>query len=174
MDFKGSDVYKNFKHKFKDKILKYIEAMYNQKSDLNKIENLEERQIAACTKAGLPFQDESIKEIVSLKNDDFNELVFHYHIQQNSNKYYFLLSQQQLFWQIQKILHTPIAETSAEELENVIKMRTTASTKCDDLIIRIERLKSEVFATNDVIEMADLSIRKLLTPESRLRMQQHA
>lgn len=171
MDFKGTEIVKNFKHKFRDKILKYIDAMYSMKSELNKIDSWEERHNQACIKANISSKEDVMIEILNLKNADVNNLIFAYHTTLHNNKYQLLCSKQQLFWQIQRRLVAEIDPMLDEdELDRVSKLRLSLSNRCDELVISIERLKSEIFIVKNVEEMADQKIRQLLTPESRLKM----
>lgn len=150
--------------------MKYIALMYDQKSDLNKIEDLEERKRAACKKAGLEYNEKTVQEIVHLKNEEVNELIDYYHIQNNSNKYRFLCSQQQLFNYAQRIISDPINTTDQEEIQKEMKMRTSLSNECDAILDRIDKLYPEIYVTTDVIEMAENNLKKILTAEQRLKI----
>jgi hypothetical protein len=170
MDFDSSEIVKNFEHKFKQKILKYIKAMYNHQSDLNKIENLEDRHKAACEKASISPKEEVMIEIFELKNDIVNMVIHEYMITQNPIRYYYLLTSQRMFWQLQLLINGPVNfELSREEQKQEWKMRSELADKCEALIPRIDRLKSEIYMTKEfVVKVADHEVRRRLTLEERI------
>lgn len=165
--FQDMQVCKDFKHKNKDKILLYIELLYNKKSKLNNIEDLWQRKLEACKQAGLASDD--MKDIMEMKDLIVNDLIFHYQSYfQNSNKHQKLLSDQQLFWNMQKILNSSIPEGDEDDTEKKMSARNKISENCDQLLSRIDRLLSEIYS-QDMIETAEITIRQLMTPEMRLK-----
>lgn len=166
MDFRNSEVVKRFSSKFKEKLLNYVEAMYSQKSDLNKIHDLDERKELACIRCGLKSSD--VQRLIDMEDDDFSEVIFYYHTANSSLKFMGLCTDHQLYWRIQKTINSPIPEGA--DVENVLKKRADLSTISRDLAARIDMVHSEIFATKDVAEYAERAIREMLTPEKRLKM----
>lgn len=170
--FSEFEVCKKFKHKDKNKILLFIESLYNRKSPLNKIQDLGERKLAACEKAKLNPAEPWVIEIMELKNEVVSDLIEAYlGLYQNSNKYHKLISDQQLFLSMMRLISKPFdEETLADEelAEKKMKLRSSISDQADKLLIKIEHSLSEIYGSNEVIEMAEMHIRKLLTPEMRL------
>ena len=109
--FSDTDIAKAFQHREKNKVLAYIELMYGQKSELNKIQDLKERKKTAMSIAKLNPEDEAMQDVMEMKNDTVNDLIFYYRgMFQNSNQYDLLSSKQQLFWDVRKIISTPVNE----------------------------------------------------------------
>ena len=170
--FKDSEICKAFTHQDKAKIIEYIEILYNQKSVLNTIENLGDRKIEACLKVGLnPEDPDVIDNIMNFKDEEISSLIFHYlSFYQNNNRFHKLCSDQQLFWNMQRLMYMVLDnDLDDQHVESKMKLRANISKESDELMSRIDRLYSEIYGTNDVIQMAELNIRKLLTPEQRLR-----
>lgn len=136
--------------------------MFNQKSDLNKVHDFEERRQQACKRSKLDY------DIIKEGTPEIHELIFHYHISQSSLKYQSLCTDQQLFYRIQQQINSPIEDSA--DVEAVLKKRTELSNLSRELLIRIDTLYSEIFATKDVTEHAERHIREMLTPEKRLKM----
>lgn len=166
MSFRNSDVVKRFSSKFKEKLLNYVEAMYNQKSDLNKIHDLEERKEQACLRCGLKSDD--VRSIIDMEDDAFNEVVFYYHSINSSLKFMGLCTDYQLYWRIQKTINSEIKDK--EDVENILKKRADLSIISRDLAARIEIIQGEIFTTKDVAEYAEKAIREMLSPEKRIKM----
>lgn len=169
--FSDMDVCQRFVSKDKNKILSYIERLYAKESPLNNIQNLSERKREAAQQAKLNLKDPEVIEIMDLQNDAVNKLIFAYlSSYQNSNSFHKLCSDQQLFWDIQSILMSPISTDDEDQLMEKYKKRGALSETSDDLLRRINRLYSEIYATEDVQEMAFTSIRQMLRPEERIKM----
>jgi hypothetical protein len=170
-EFSESEVAKKFHSKDKAKILIYLSELYHKKSPLNAIQDLSERKLAACKKAKLNPEDQYVQDIMDLKDEVFNELLFHFlGIFQESNRFHKLCADQQLHWRMMEMLMKPFPERMDEEQEiKMMKLRSALSEEADALNSRIERAKSDIFGTDDVIKNAEMKIRKLLTPEARLK-----
>lgn len=168
MEFKDLEIVKNYQNKDKTKLIEFIQLMYSQKSELNKINNLDDRREAACKKVKIDYNNPYFKSIIEGDDQEFNDLVFHFHVTQSSLKYHSLCTDLQLFWRIQKVINDPIDED--KDIETVLKKRSELSDLSQQLRIRVDALKSEIFATNDIIEHAERKIREMLTPEKRLKM----
>lgn len=151
----------NFKHKNKAAILEYISLMYDKKSKLNKIENLEERKLKACSQAKLDSKEEWVIEMMAMKVQEINYLVFIYMgYYQNSNKLHKLLSDQQLFWDMQMKVMDPATP---------MKERMEMSKASDKLLPMIDKGLSEIFGSDDVVNAAEEEIRKIQSLETRLK-----
>lgn len=168
--FSDLDVCKRFAHKDKNKIIAYIENLYTKASELNNIQNLSERKRAACEKAKLNPRDTEVLSIMDLQHEDVNKLIFAFlSTFQNSNSYHKLCSDQQLFWDIQKILMSPAGVDDEDQLMNKYKKRGELSKTADELLVRINRLYSEIFAEEETQELAHVIVRQMMRPEERVR-----
>ncbi len=117
--FRESDICKNFVAKNREKILDFIEALYDQKSPLNQIDNLDDRKLEACQIAKLNPKDDEVKAILALKNADVLELIFYYiEVCQNNNVYSSLMSRQQLFSNLQRDIMTATDVKKALDLSD--------------------------------------------------------
>lgn len=151
-----------FQSKDKKNILKYVEAMYDKDSKLNHIENLDERKQEACRVSGLNFEDHP--DLINLTKDSPEAtLVFMFlSYFQNNNKYHNLQANIQLFWRMQKEMME-----AGDDMEKAVKW----SKETEQLLNRIDRQMSEIYGSNDVVNIANHEIRKeifMRTPESRI------
>jgi hypothetical protein len=170
-EFSGTEVAKRFKHKDKKNLLAYLSAMYSKKSPLNKVTDLAERKKIACTKSGLNPDDPEVQEIMDLKHEGFNELLFHFlGVFQDSNRFNKLCSDQQLYWRMLEMVRKPLPDDLDEEDEiKRMKLRSSLSEEASALASRIEHAYSDIFGTDDVIQNAEMKVRKFITPEARLK-----
>jgi hypothetical protein len=167
--FSDFDVCKAFKHKDKALLLKYIELVYSKESQLNSIQNLNERKVEACVKAGLDPADAQMIAIMDMKDPEMNNLIFHFQSYfQSSIDHQQYMTDLQTFLDLQKVLMTPISFTD-EDVEAKYKKRDSLLAISDNLRQRINRLRAELYSV-DTKDMADLKVRQLLSPEQRIKM----
>ena len=149
--------------------------MYSEDSTLISISNLKERKLEAAKKAGLSPTDDFTIDVMELKNDDVNELIFHFQsYYQYDNAFQQLCTDQQLFWDIQEALAKRTDETDLAAILDSHAKKAKASEFSNDLRKRINALMSEIYKTEDEIEMAATFIPKILSPEQRIREMQKA
>lgn len=146
----------------KEDIEKYIELMYSQKSALNKIEDLNERKMQAVTKAKLNPEDPEIKNIMELKNEKVRVKIINYLNKNNSNLFVKLISDQQLFWNMQQRLMKPL-----EDDDDTSKLMAI-SEKSEELVERIEKNYQKLYGQSELVEEAKNVIR-MISPEQRLK-----
>jgi len=171
--FSDFDVCQSFVHKDKAKILSYISLLYDRESSLNGIQNLSDRKREACSRAKLDARDPEIISIMDMQHEQVNKLIFAYLSQfQNSNAYHKLCSDQQLFWDIQKILMSPGGTDDEDKLMEKYKKRGDLSKTADQLLTTINKLFSEIYKDDDVQEVAATMMRQMLRPEDRVRQKE--
>lgn len=152
----------------KDDITKYIELLYSEKSTLNEIQDLSERKKEAAKKAGMDPEAKATQEIMTLKNASVNQKIFDYLTRTQSNNFIALMSDQQLFWEIQFDKMTPSESTEAKDRLKDMKIKTAMSKEVRELLDRINYLYREVFRYDDEIQMGAKIIR-MRTPEQRIK-----
>lgn len=133
-------------------IEQYIALVYSEKSTLNNIQDLAERKKTACQRAKLNYDDESVQDIVNMKNKEVNEQITDYIIANNSNDFVLLISDQHLFWWIQQRLMDP--PKSGEDEEADITKKTKMSIQGGELLIRIKERQKIVFGNDALIQVA--------------------
>lgn len=151
----------------KDIIDKYIELMYSETSDLNKIEDVGERKKAAAKGAGLDITDKETLDIMHLQNEKANNRIFNYLSKTQSNNYIALTSDQQLFWEIQFRKMSPLDTTDDEVMLKNINLKTTMSIKSQELLERIDALYRRIYKHEPEMKMAQKQVR-MLSPEQRI------
>jgi len=150
------------------KTLKYIQHLYSKDSDLNKIASLDERKKEACKRAGLDW--EKSQDIVNLKDKKINKEIFDFLSAENPNEYVMLVSDQQLFWEMQHIKMESLDTEKADE-ESILKainLKNTISAKSEELLDRINRTFEKIYNYKDEIEMAKQQLR-IMRPEERVK-----
>lgn len=151
---------KQAKNSEDDSLRRYVELMYSEGSELNKVENLEERKQLACKMAGLDPISPFVKSMMEMTNPKTNVQIINYLNKNNTNLYVKLMSDQQLFYNLQRI----IMDSEKVDLDLWMKI----SEKSEDLVKRIEELKFKIYKQPEVMAIADKQIR-MITPEQRLR-----
>jgi hypothetical protein len=154
-------------------IEQYIHLVYSDKSELNRIQDLEERKKVACEKAKLKYDDNL--DMIHMKDDKVNEAIFDFLRKQTPNKFILLISNQHLFWEMQQKLMKPLKADDDDE-ESCLKevnLKNTISEKSDSLLERIEKLYKDVFRDTESVSMAVTKVRAL-TPEAVLKKQKTA
>lgn len=153
------------------KVKKYIELMYSVDSPLNKIASLDDRKKAACEKAGLDWEND--QRIFLLMDKDVNKEIAVYLESHNPNEYIMLVSDQQLFWEMQHIKMEPLKHSDGTEvidddtrLKNM-NLKTTISKNSEELLDRINRTTEKIYKTKEIIEAATEKLR-LKRPEDRV------
>lgn len=140
-------------------VQKYIELVYSEKSDLNQIPDLLDRKMEACHIAKLDAKTQSVTDIIEMKDEKVNEVIFNYLVTHNSYEFTLLLADQHLF-------QTQIAQILDPKIDIIIQNKL--SENCDKLLTRIkDRLKS-VFQGTAEINTAMDKIR-IMRPEDRVR-----
>ena len=146
--------FKAFKHKDKAKIIKYIELCFGKDSDLNTIQNFNNRQIKAAQHARLSITSQEVINIISFRDEDVNILINTYIGKiQNSNLYDSLISNQYLFWLIQEQMRKPI-----DGLDD-LKKRTELSKLSEEVEKRISNLTDKIYGTGETKDMGAKVIR---------------
>lgn len=146
----------------KQEIERYIELMYNQKSSLNSIEDLAERKIQAAVKAKLDPNDPETIKIMELRNEKVRVDIINYLNKNNANAFVKLMSDQQLFWNLQQKLIKPLDD------DDDIGKLMSISEKSEELVSRIEAGYNKLYGQPELIEEAKKVIR-MVTPEMRLK-----
>lgn len=171
--FSDLDICQRFVNKDKAKIISYIELLYSKESTINSIQNLSERKREACKLSKLNPVDQEVISIMDLKHEEVNKLIFAYlSVYQSSNSYHKLCSDQQLFWDIQRILMSPAGTEDEDTLMAKYKKRGELSSTSDELLKRINRLYSEIYTQEDAIDLAVTNIRQMLRPEDRIKQKE--
>lgn len=146
----------------RDEIKKYVELMYSQKSPLNKIEDLSERKIQAAVKAKLNPEDPDVKNMMELKNEKVRIEIINFLNKNNSNLFVKLISDQQLFWNMQEKLMKPL-----DDDDDAAKLMVI-SEKSEELVDRIEKNYQKLYGQPELADEARKVIR-MISPEQRLK-----
>lgn len=170
MKFEDFKVCKDFVNKDKSKILNYVQALYHRNSELNNIQNLQDRKLAACAAAKLNPRDPQVIDIMDLKNEEVNWIIDTYlGLYQNSNAYHQLQMDQEMLWRIQRLLLSPIETLEEDELIKKYQKRAELAETGDTISRRINRSISEIYTTPDVQEVATTHIRQMKRIEERIK-----
>jgi hypothetical protein len=168
--FSEVDICKEFEHKDKDKIIRYIELMYSKESKLNEIQNLSERKIQACKLAKLDYNLKGVKEIINLQNEPVRGLIVYFlSFYQNNNAVTQLMVDQQLLWSIHNSLLKPLEVKDDEDIDALIKKRSQMSLAGEELTKRVNRQYTEIYASQEAKEAAYQMIAQMKRPEDRVK-----
>lgn len=169
--FSSHPAYQSYDHPHKEKILLYLELMYAVGSELNKIDNLEERKLTAAKRADL--DGEVMQTIFSEEDKDFQELRHKYLSEfQFHNKYQNLITYQQMLWNVQRAAMNNMVTSDDDAVRKFVDSRD----KTTDLMEKLEglcaRLFSEIYGDGKTIEIAKENIRQAMSPEERMKTKQ--
>ncbi len=160
--FHTTQIAKNFQHKDREAIIKYVDLMCNKNSDMNSIVNLEERKKVAMAKAKWAGTTEKeLQEMVE-------ELIFHYlSYYQADNDFSLLLSREELYAQMLKAIREPVVNiTDEDKYMKTIKLKGDIDSLLEKLNNGIQELRIKIYGGHK--ETAQEKIKKILTPEMRL------
>lgn len=117
-------------------IKKYIELVYGKESDLNKIENIEERKKIAAEQCGIEVPDRS----------KIGKQVILFMREMNHNRHSLLVTKEELFMESLEVLREPLAETKDDDkrLKN-IKLKGDLNELCNRLEEEIEKLRISLY-----------------------------
>jgi len=167
-NFRESKICESFSHKYKPKILEFIELLCSQDSKLNSVSDLDERRRQAADLAGLDIDKPGIYEITHLEDEEVNELIFHFMCIQNTNGFNNLWTYQRLLWRYQRMLNKPFPEDE-EKQDKALTFRSKLRVECEALEASIARLTIEIFGRGQIADIATDNVRKMYTLESRLK-----
>ncbi len=160
--FSQTPVAKAFIHPEREVILKYIGFICDKTSDLNAIENLEDRKAAARAKAKWGGTEDKVLL------EQIDELVFHYlSYFQYSLDFALLLSREELYAQMLQAIRDPIDITDADKYMKTIKIKGDINKLLQELLDGIKELRKEIYGIHE--EQAAPKILKVRSPESRLK-----
>lgn len=154
----------------KDSIDKYIELVYSEDSPLNAMEDIVERKKEAAKRAAL--DPKLTQDVIDLKDEKSRKRIFEYLSKTQSNNFITLISDQELFWEMQFRKMTPLKEGTEddEKMMKNINLKTTISIKANELMERIEGMYRRIYKHEPEMKMAQKHIR-MLTPEQRIKSQ---
>lgn len=169
--FTEFDVCKAFKHRYKDKVIKYLDELYNMKSEFNHIQDLGLRKQAICDKVQLDPKDPEVKKILENKNAEVQNLAFHYQSYfKNNNTFQQVLTDQHLFWNFQRLLGKPIDSEDEDELIDKYQKRSKLSEECAKINNRISSGLAELYKDDETMkEFAGDTIRATQSHEEWLK-----
>lgn len=150
-------------------IQQYIELVYSEKSPLSNIMNLHEKKIAACRKVGMSPDTQQAKRIMNLEDEKTREQIIDYMCQNESNEFMNLMSDQQLFWDIQEHKMKPLVSTDDDEkMAKAMNLRNTMSVNSKELLLRINESYKIIFKGPQEISAAKKKV-NWLTLEQRIK-----
>ena len=148
-------------------IQQYIELVYSEKSELNVIQDLDERKKTACEKAKLDYAADATQAIIHMRNKEVNEQIFDFLIANNPEEFILYISDQHLFGELQKRqMKTMKDEDSDSELKD-LELKTKISEKSEQLLERIKSRRAKLFGGKEEQEAAGKI--RMLRPEERLK-----
>ncbi len=160
-DFSTYDIYKQFTHSQKKKVLEYLELMYSISSPFQKIDSPEEKRSQVLSR--LHLQPEDMMETDALK-----ELAFHYisFFQQN-NKFQNLLMFRKMFLDFQKLGMNDIKNKEGEDLTKELTAKGKIIDLCESLEEKIDLLMKALYP--EELKEQGLEQLKVRTMETRLK-----
>lgn len=150
----------------KEKIDKYIKAMYSQESSLNSVEDLKIRKERAAVKAGFSLDDELIIEIMAGRVESVNKSIFNFLRKNASNRYLKLIGDQNLYWRMSEKL----VMLQDSEDDDALSKANKLSKELDDLLDRITRNYRDIFHSNEQVVMVAEKTIRMISPEERLKI----
>lgn len=128
-------------------LIKYVALLYDQKSPMRlKIPDINERKKECATMAGLPKDSD---EIFNLSDNKALEYINAYLRHQSSKVWAILAANEEVLWQYQQELLTPIKDfRSDKDKLQALEIKTKLMQECDAIIKRIEAYEDKLFGDN--------------------------
>lgn len=143
-------------------LIKYIALLYDQKSPMRlKIPDINERKKECADMAGLPKNCESI---FNLTDDNTLRYVNAYLRHQSSKIWAILAANEDVLWQYQAELFSPITEfRNDKDKLQALEIKSKLMAECDAIIKRIEAYEDKLFGDNkdrksDILKLSPESI----------------
>lgn len=153
-------------------IQQYIELVYSEKSDLNTIQDLDERKKTACEKAKLDHSSDVIQKMLKMQDKDTNEQIFDFLIANNREEFILYISDQHLFYELQKRQMKSMKDDDSDSELKDLDLKTKISEKSEQLLERIKVRRAKLFGGKDEQEAAAKV--RMQRPEERLRNKKSA
>lgn len=128
-------------------LIKYIALLYDQKSPMRlKIPDIVERKEECAELAGLK---DGVEEIFNLSNDKCVGYINVYLKYQSSKIWAILAANEDVLWQYQQELLTPIKDFKNDKDKlQALEIKTKLMQECDAIIRRIESYEEKIFGDN--------------------------
>lgn len=141
--------------KIQKNLQQYIDLVYSQKSPLIHIINLDERKKKACNQLKIDPKSEGFKKIIELQDEKSRDIIIDYLCKNETNEFMNLMSDQQLFLDIQYLKMTPLTVTDDEEkMLKAMNLKTTMSLKAEELLTRMNVSYVKIFKGDAEIKEA--------------------
>jgi hypothetical protein len=162
LKFKDLEICKNYQSKDKAKILTCLDLLLNKQSELNKIQNIDERRAEACRQSG-------VKSAAIFNDLQVQDLIFHYlSYFQHSNEFHLLYNDQVLYWDLMKQMMKPVESGSEDDgYDQKLKISEKAGALLQRIELRFARLFNADEIGSDIVDMVETKIR-MLRPEERV------
>jgi hypothetical protein len=132
--------------KLQKNIQQYIELVYSQKSQFINIINIDERKKTVCKHLKIDTSDPDVKKIMDLQDEKSRDTIIEFLCKNESNELMNLMSDQQLFLDIQYLKMTPLTPSEDEEkMLKAMNLKTTMSVKAEELITRMNVSYLKIF-----------------------------
>lgn len=155
--------------KVQKNIQQYIELVYSEKSQFTHILNINDRKKVVCKHLKLNPEDDDVKKLIDLQDEKCRDTIIEYLCKNESNEYMNLLSDQQLFLDIQYLKMTPLIPSDDEEkMLKSMNLKTTMSQKAEELNNRMAESYKKIFKGGPEISEAKKKI-KWTTFEQRIK-----
>lgn len=137
---------------------KYIQLVYGKDSNLNKIENIDDRKKIAAEQCEIDVPD----------RDKIGKQVIAFMRKQNHNRHSLLVTKEELYMESLEVLREPLMESKDDDkrLKN-IKLKGDLNDLCNRLEEEIEKLRLSLY-TEEYKEEA----KKVVSIEERLKNKQ--
>jgi hypothetical protein len=142
-------------------ILIYVALIYDQKSPLRlKISNIQERKEEAAEMAGIKSNKE---DIFDLRDNNILSYINSYLRHQSSKVWSVLAANEEVLWQYQQELLTPIKDFKNDKDKlQALEIKTKLMQECDAIIKRIDAYEDKLFGDTKEKKSEILN----LTPEA--------
>lgn len=147
----------------------YVKVLYSEDSELNHIQDLEQRKLQAARKVGIDPEEESVKSMMALSDKSTNTIIFNHLTQTQSNDYIILISKQQLLWELQRdVMQPSVPIKDAKQRQQDRKLRLQLNKELTEVHEEVDHLYRKIFKHEDVAKMSQGVIR-MMTPEQRIK-----
>jgi hypothetical protein len=159
----------------RNKVIKYVVFAYDPGSPfvMDSVSDLKKRKEAAAEAAGFlrtpttGLFDELVKEIMELKNEETNAMIFKFLQIINNRTWTLIVTNEQIFDEYTALLMEPVKSTSATEDKKVLEaanIKSKLREECKVIADDLKKLYKEFFGDND--DLKDKIVAKPIKPET--------
>lgn len=153
----------------KDNLIRYVMAMYDQRSPVIRVFTdlaMRKKESAIVSGYDLDKDQAILTGLFDMTDTDLQELTMAFLKEENIFEWSMIVSNEQVFYELQKALITEVVAESKDKLQS-LQLKGKIMDECDTIAERVARYYQKVFGDEELANKAKQT--KKFTPESQAK-----